>query len=390
MSMIGDVSWEKSIWSYSQDSYKKLSMEDIGFYQVDFEFPSDVRYPCLPVRTPSGIIFPIKGRSICGLQEVKLADNLKAKITVIQSVLVPSNRKRKIFEKFAKECIKERKYAEDSIGKDSLEKHFWKEMSNSTYGKTAQGLRRRMIYDLKLNNVKALDYSKITHPFFASFITSFVRATLAEVMNNIPRDKCIFSVTTDGFLTNSTDKEMEESQHGELCKVLKQQMKELKGNETILEVKHKVRQLLGWRTRGQATIEEGDWLEGDDNLVLAKSGIKLVDEYEKTEQNRTIVDYFINRKWSHKTRYSNLSGVREVWEYDGNDMVSKPIIKTLNMEFDYKRKPSYLKDVNFKWRGKENIHLYFETEPWKDLEEYTHIRSNIESFNKNETKLICI
>lgn len=390
MSMIGEVSWEKSIWSYSQDSYKDLSMKDIGFYQVDFEFPSDVRYPCLPVRTPSGIIFPIKGRSICGLQEVKLADNLKAKITVIQSVLVPSNRKRKIFEKFAMECIKQRKNAEDSIGKDSLEKHFWKEMSNSTYGKTAQGLRRRMIYDLKLSNVKALDYSRITHPFFASFITSYVRATLAEVMNNIPRDKCIFSVTTDGFLTNSTDKEMEESQHGELCKVLKQQMKKIKGNETILEVKHKVKQLLGWRTRGQATIEEGDWLEGDDNLVLAKSGIKLADEYEKTEQNRTIVDYFINRKYSHKTRYSNLSGVREVWEYDGNDMVSKPIIKTLNMEFDYKRKPSYLKDVNFKWRNKEYTHLYFETEPWKDLEEYTHIRSNIESFNKNETKLRCM
>jgi len=391
MSMIGEANWKESKWDYSQETFKKLSMTDLGFYQVEFEFPSEVRYPCLPVRTPSGIIFPIKGRSICGLQEVKLAYNLKAKITVIQSVVVPTNKNRRIFENFAKECIKQRQEAETNKGKDSLEKNFWKEMSNSTYGKTAQGLRRRMIYDLKLNNVKALENSRITHPFLASFITSFVRATLAEVMNNIPQDKCIFSVTTDGFLTNASNEEMEESQNGEICKVLKLQMNELKGKGSpILEVKHKVKQLLGWRTRGQATIEEGDWMKGDENIVIAKSGIKLVDEYENKEQNRTIVDYFLNRKWSHKTRYTNLTGMREMWEHDGNDMVSKPIIKTLNMEFDYKRKPSYVKDVNFMWRDKEHKHLYIETEPWKDLEEYSIIKGNIESFNQNETKLRCM
>ena len=34
---------------------------DMVFADVDFEFPNDVRFPVLPVRTESGIIFPRKG-----------------------------------------------------------------------------------------------------------------------------------------------------------------------------------------------------------------------------------------------------------------------------------------------------------------------------------------
>ena len=64
-------------------------------------------------------------------------------------------------------------------------KLFWKEMMNSVYGKTAQGLREKRLYDLRTRDMKVLPPSKITNPYFASYITSFVRATLACIMNSI-------------------------------------------------------------------------------------------------------------------------------------------------------------------------------------------------------------
>ena len=46
--------------------------------------------------------------------------------------------------------------------KKSLENLFWKELTNSTYGKTAQGLRERRVFDLKALDTRRLEESKIT------------------------------------------------------------------------------------------------------------------------------------------------------------------------------------------------------------------------------------
>ncbi len=50
--------------------------------------------------------------------------------------------------------------------------------------------------------------SDITNPFFAAYITSLVRAALGEILNNIPPERLVFSVTTDGFITNATSSEV--------------------------------------------------------------------------------------------------------------------------------------------------------------------------------------
>lgn len=398
MSLIGEADWKNAKWNYNPEVLFSKEVTDLAFAQVEFKFPKEVRYPCLPVRTPSGLIFPREGNSLCGIPEIKLAQRLiednggDGYIRLVVSVSVPTNKKNRVFENFLKNCIHERKLAEEKVGgEESLEKYFWKEMSNSTYGKTAQGLRRRMVYDLNLSGVKKLKDSKITHPYFASFITSMTRASLSEVMNNIPKDKCIFSVTTDGFLTNATDEEMKNSQNGMICNVLKKQMLRLKGNEEILEIKHRVKQTLGWRTRGQATLKEGDWKEegSKKNLIIAKSGIKLKEQYDRGEENETIIDYFLNREYGDKLQFTNLTGMKDVWEKN-NDMESKPNLKTLNMEFDWKRKPSFISETTIEWKGEEHNHLYFESLPWKNLEEYTVVRDNIESFNSNKKELRCL
>jgi hypothetical protein len=134
MSLIGLPDWEKIYDCKDIDQYSPMTL---GFVEVAFEFPINTRYPSLPVRTENGLIFPLKGESYCSAPELCVAKSLGAKITILHGVIVPTDPQRKIFAEFIKECIKKR----NSSGKNSLRGLFWKEISNSTYGKTAQGLK---------------------------------------------------------------------------------------------------------------------------------------------------------------------------------------------------------------------------------------------------------
>ena len=51
-----------------------------------------------------------------------------------------------------------------------------------------------------------LPESEITQPYFAAFITSYTRAVLGEILNGFSPDVQVFSVTTDGFLSNASDR----------------------------------------------------------------------------------------------------------------------------------------------------------------------------------------
>ncbi|MBT3494489.1 MAG: hypothetical protein HN461_19545 [Rhodospirillaceae bacterium] len=156
----------------------------------------------------NGLIFPRKGRSICGFPEIRLAQSLKAtKLELIEGLHVPTTDEQ-IFHSFVGQCLNNReRYKNDG---DRVSELFWKELVNSSYGKLAQGLKERRVYNLKSRDTQRLQESKVTNPYFASFITSFVRAVLGEIMNEIvtldpSKKKIVFSVTTDGFITNADE-----------------------------------------------------------------------------------------------------------------------------------------------------------------------------------------
>ncbi|MCU6875972.1 hypothetical protein N4696_24810, partial [Escherichia coli] len=86
--------------------------------------------------------------------------------------------------------------------KGSLEEKFWKEIGNSLYGKLAQGLRAKTAFDTARGVNRSLPPSSVTQPFFAAHVTGFIRAVVGELMNALPSDSTVVSVTTDGFLTN--------------------------------------------------------------------------------------------------------------------------------------------------------------------------------------------
>ena len=163
-------------------------------------------------------------------------------------------------------------------------------------------------------------------------------------MNNLPSHVNVFSVTTDGFLTNSTQTEMDDSIDGILCKYFKDGRYKLTDDDTIIETKHKVRQLLGWMTRGQSTLQpsiDSDWdsdPKDDEKIVLAKSGIKLPDVLGKEEENDEIIRLFFQRKPTDVIPMTLGLGIKDLYR-GGYDFVHKEMKKRLSMEFDWKRKP---------------------------------------------------
>lgn len=343
----------------------------LGIANVEFEFPEHVRFPTLPVRTDNGLVFPRKGVSDCASPEIALAHALGAKLKIRHGVVVPFGTDEAVFGDFIADCIRKR----SSFPKGSLENLFWKELSNASYGKTAQGLREKRVFDLRDRTTKPLPPSKITNPYFAAFITSFVRAVLGEIMNGLPQSCCVFSCTTDGFLTNATQSDMNDASQGQLVALYRKSRQMLTGDPTVLEVKHRVRQPLGWRTRGQATLKPGtDPVAGSANFVLAKGGIRLPDYIEDTAlENSKIVDLFLNRSPDDQITLRLKTGVRDIVTFDA-DLVDKSLTKRLSMEFDWKRKPHAAAQC-----ASPN-HVAFSTKPWDTVDEFILMRRYWEEF----------
>ncbi|WP_254054880.1 DNA polymerase [Pseudophaeobacter sp. EL27] len=398
MAIIGNPHWDtiRAIKS-TEELLTNFEPDDLAYANVDFEFPEDVRYPVLPVRTENGLLFPRKGNSTTHISEILLAKRLGCKIDLVEGRQIDSDRiisrteefspAKRPFSGFARNCIAER----SKYPKKSLDNLFWKELVNSTYGKTAQGLRERRIYDLRDAETKPLQPSKITNPVYAAFITAFCRGVLGEIMNALPPEVQIFSVTTDGFLTTATDEQMQAAAFGPLGRRYLDSRRRLAGEWGIYEIKHVIRQPVGWRTRGQATLQPSqstDW-EGtgmtpkeDEKVVLAKGGIKLDAMLSKKEQNDEILRLFFDRKPTDTMVVKLGAGIREMYE-QGMDFVDKTMNKRLSMEFDWKRRPYSAGDVKVPSSGKQTYdHLAFSTQVWDSVDQFNTVRAIWSDYNK--------
>ncbi len=378
MSLIGYPDWRNVYTSYNVDDYQP---EVLGVACVDFEFDQHIRYPVLPVRTDNGIIFPRRGRSYCAAPEIALAKSLHATLKIRFGVIVPTRNDDPVFLTFIKRALDER----SKSPKGTLDSNFWKEIANSLYGKTAQGLHRKRVFDMRDREMKELPESEITNPYFAAFITSFVRATMGEIMNSLPRSTMVFSCTTDGFLTDAKESEIKNATRGQLSKIYSRQRKLLADDESFLEIKHRAKRLLGWRARGQATIEAASPIDPAGKsppMPLAKGGIHLIDHYENDLlENKAIQDLFWNRTDKTTFPVHSLAGVRQVVMFD-IDAVPVLRTKSLNMEYDWKRRPY---DVRQSSKFK---HIAFSTLPWDRYEQFRMVRDVCENINNPVIKNI--
>ncbi|MDH0804440.1 hypothetical protein N5C48_13420 [Enterobacter hormaechei] len=333
----------------------------MGFALVSFQFPDSVRFPCLPVRTEQfGLFFPLAGESWATAPEIALALSLGAEITIQQGIIVPwhlyesgdvtNSREQEcsVFLPFVQQVRENR----NRHAKGSLEEKFWKEIGNSLYGKLAQGLHAKTAFDTTRGLNSPLPPSSVTQPFFAAHVTGFVRAVVGELMNALPPNAIVVSVTTDGFLTDVSLENIDMS--GPLSSRFQALCDIADPGSSMLTCKHQVRQLVAMKTRGQLTYKESEGFP----IVHARAGVKPPADIPRDDYNRYMVDLYINRAPGHKLRRGSLISTRDMW-LNESDLVAVESEIRLNLEFDFKRQ-LITPTMN-------EGHLLMHSRPWDDM-----------------------
>lgn len=347
----------------------------MGFALVTFRFPESVPYPSLPVRTDQyGLFFPLSGESWATAPEIELALSLGADMTIHNGIIVPwicdtsphNSESTSVFLPFVQQVRENR----NRHIKGSLEEKFWKEIGNSLYGKLAQGLRAKTAFDTARGLNRSLPPSSVTQPFFAAHVTGFIRAVVGELMNALPSDSSVVSVTTDGFLTNCPLDKINMS--GPLSSRFQSLCDIVDPGSSMLTCKHEVSQLIAMKTRGQLTYRA---IQGKP-VVHARAGVKPPADIPRSDYNDYMVDLYLNRLPGQTLSRSTLISTREMWLSE-SDLVSREQDIRLNLEFDFKRQPVR--------PAMNEGHLLMFSRPWDNMEEALQQRSLFDDWRQTHT-----
>lgn len=347
----------------------------MGFALVTFRFPESVPYPSLPVRTDQyGLFFPLSGESWATAPEIELALSLGADMTIHNGIIVPwicatsthNSKSSSVFLPFVQQVRENR----NRHIKGSLEEKFWKEIGNSLYGKLAQGLRAKTAFDTARGLNRSLPPSSVTQPFFAAHVTGFIRAVVGELMNALPSDSSVVSVTTDGFLTNCPLNKINMS--GPLSSRFQSLCDIVDPGSSMLTCKHEVSQLIAMKTRGQLTYRA---IQGKP-VVHARAGVKPPADIPRSDYNDYMVDLYLNRLPGQTLSRSTLISTREMWLSE-SDLVSREQDIRLNLEFDFKRQPVQ--------PAMNEGHLLMSSRPWDNMEEALQQRSLFDDWRQTHT-----
>lgn len=357
----------------------------LGFALVTITHcPDSVRYPVFAMEgSGQNLIFAKYGLSYCTAAEIEVALNLGYKLDILHGVIIPwLDENCRFSVPFVEGIRVERaKYPKGSFDNDYI-----KLVGNGLFGKTGQGLREKRVFDAGEMKSVELEESSITNEIFFSFVTGGMRALIAELMNSIPPHRKVISVTTDGFLTDATLDEV--VQTGPIATRFKEATERVAPGEPILEVKHRVKQVLSARIRAQFTgmIDPDPTLKEKQRIVLAKGNVTpdisypegdISKEQLKALQNQYMVDLYLNRTPDTKTVMRPFISIRQQWLGDLDVFrVERPV--RLGLEFDMKRRPV---DTHMERIG-DQAHIAFDTVPWNSVEEAEEVRAAFAGFRR--------
>lgn len=339
-----------------------------GLARVRFKFREGTRFPCLPVKTEKyGIYYPLEGESYCTAPEIKVALGMKCEIEILQGFIIPwLHNKESVFTNFMKIVRKSRNLHE----KGGFKERLWKELGNSLYGKLAQGLSGKTAFDVTQGISSKVQPSQITNPYFAAHVTGFARALMSEMLNGIPSHNQVVSVTTDGFLTDAPLDDIKLT--GPVCNKFREHyhLIDPEGDD-ILELKHRVKQLIAMKTRGQITAEEEYGFEP----VIARAGVQIPKHVEN--QHKHMLDLYLDRYPDQKIPYTTLTSSRQQFLLD-RDMVSETKEIRLNLEPDFKRGLTNPREIEVNGV----MHIAFDSVPHKCREDGEFCRQRLDHWRK--------
>jgi hypothetical protein len=347
------------------------------FGLIDFEFPENTMYPCLPIKDPKGrgLVFPLRGRTYASAPEIYAALKMGAKIRWVQVGIQVGTSDRFDMGEALADLLKARAEAKKVYGKGSVQELRLKEMVNSIYGKLAQGLARKRSYSTRTDSVNDLPPSIITQPMIASMVTSLVRAIVSVAMHQLhERGFRIASVTTDGFLTDAPYEVLNSLNLFGFKSVYEAVRNTLVGDPTVWEIKHKARSLVMVKTRGSFGLEKVD----NYDLPVARAGYRpepdFFNKYVGEKAVNELARRFLERKGKIEMEFYKLPSPKEYYR-KGADGLATLQKKRIDWEYDLKRKPVNPRMEEITIEGKTYKHLAFDTVPWNTIQEFDNARA---------------
>lgn len=144
----------KDKWTDDELNYyfDKTWKESYGVLKVNFKFPDNSKYPCIPVHLDkSSTIYPLEGENILvSTYELIVARQMGVELSNVSGCIIPFLHKEEEgfvypFFEIVKIFINERgKYP-----KQNVINLLWKLINNSIYGQTAIGLNVKLMFDLE-------------------------------------------------------------------------------------------------------------------------------------------------------------------------------------------------------------------------------------------------
>lgn len=331
--------------------YLKMDLSDISevphyYFSLDFKWDPDTLFPSIPCHTDAGLIYPLTGYTYCTMVELLCALST-GKVSVKITAYTGFTSKRNAFTLAGvfKKLTEERK---KSV-KGTLEERMWKEVSNTLYGKMAQGIKERKVFDITRSESRTLGPSPISCVYYASSCTGLVRAALSAAIDVIGNaEGCeVVCATTDGFIAEvplpegfeiKTDDNgivvppsIEEILDQSLLKSLESaypirlmiEARHKMGCENWLEIKHVGDEVGSYRTRA-------NWLTWDGvQQCKAASGMQ-VNDYNKIREIASISTLLPIQK-------KRLSNMREIIDGKASDVVSLISTQMASLPPDGKR-----------------------------------------------------
>lgn len=385
MSLVRDVDWEHPdgvIETVIQS--RDLTLDDVPSPMtpfvawVEFEFPGETRFPCLPIFTDGAPMYVLSSAGRSGTHamapEIHLALKLGARVHcqlgfALRSLDDYDGEPSHALREGVMQMVKDRALAREWFGKKSLEELAIKTMANSTYGKTAQDVSQQNAWDAFEQIMDAVGGSAITSPYHAAMTTSFVRAELlAAAVQLFEKGYRFFSVTTDGFISDAPfDIVRELDLFGLAALAAGSQALLADGDSSIWEIKHRQPALLNITTRGNVALNEGG--------VLAKNSYKTPDAIRKSgDERQHFHDLVISRTGRVAAPVKVFPSFRVLSYSDGRreDFIASTEDRHLSMDYDCKRQPdldSMTTAHPLDAAGTAHEVASFNTRPWDTIDE---------------------
>ena len=392
MSLIPDVDWSNCIASEVTDKkLTRMMIPDpfapiIGY--VDFRFPDDVKYPCLPVTVNGSMIFPKTnegyGSIYASAPELYLALMLGADVTVRRLFIanpkfLPDGSVSHSLFAVVKQFVTDRDLAKQWFGVKSLADLLLKEAVNSGYGKTAQDVIDKSSWSASKEMMVDIGGSPITSPYHATMTTAGVRCVLLSAMNQLEdMGFKVYSVTTDGFISDAPEDVLKGLDLYGFTNKFQSARIALVGDPTMWATKHQQNDLVNLTTRGNASLNVGD--KDLDILpgVMAHNSYVTGEEPDSYEDRLAFVTAVLDRNGKLKSVSPSFAKFKDIAKRENRiDFYVSEQERMLSMDFDLKRKPmrDTLTNVHPIINGVTYEIGTFNTEPYETIAEYEYYKS---------------